>query len=156
MLPIQLKVEVTGTVPTGDAFTQGMRRGVYRASNTVRNQAMLNLSGRVLKRRTGRLANLPEVMLWTQGDTIFGMVGTNVKYGKWQEFGIPHPWIIRAHGDGMLHFNIGGVDIFRKQVRHPGLKPRPWLRPALLSVAPTFKAIMTEEIAKSMAGKGSG
>jgi len=156
MLPMSLKVEVSGGLPSGEAMAFGIRKGVTRALETVKLEAMRNLSNVVLKRRTGKLASSLTTALYTQGQTVIGLVGTNVKYGKWHEFGLPGPWTIRAKGDGMLHFKIGGADFFRKQVKHPGLRSRPWLRPALASVQPHLKTIMTDEISRVLIAKGSG
>lgn len=40
------------------------------------------------------------------------------------------PHIIRARNASVLHFKIGGRDIFVPEVRHPGTRARPFLRNA--------------------------
>lgn len=40
------------------------------------------------------------------------------------------PHVIRARNADALHFQMGGRDIFAREVHHPGTRPRPFLRNA--------------------------
>lgn len=40
------------------------------------------------------------------------------------------PHIIKGRNGGMLHFFVNGVEFFRRRVRHPGTKERPFMRQA--------------------------
>lgn len=57
-------------------------------------------------------------------------VGTNVKYGKYLEHGTA-PYTIRAKIASVLS---DGTNFFGTKVDHPGVRARPWLRPAFETV----------------------
>jgi len=59
-------------------------------------------------------------------------VGTNVKYAKWLELGTG-PYTIHAKSGKMLRWKgDDGEWHFAREVHHPGIAPRPFLRPALM------------------------
>lgn len=64
-------------------------------------------------------------------------VGTNVEYGPHVEYGTglhgpkATEIIIRPRrAGGVLRFQIGNRIVFAKSVKHPGIRPRPFLEPA--------------------------
>lgn len=60
-----------------------------------------------------------------------------VTSGAWHTLFVEYPTrphIIRARGDGMLRFRVGGRIVYAKQVRHPGTQAQPFMRPALFQV----------------------
>lgn len=64
-------------------------------------------------------------------------VGTNVEYGSHVEYGTGihgptgQPILIRPRRPGgALRFQIGDRVVFARQVRNPGMRPRPFLEPA--------------------------
>jgi phage gpG-like protein len=96
----------------------------------VERAAKQNLSGRVLRVRTGRLRSSVTTAVSGSGTDLEGRVGTNVPYGAVHEFGArPHAiFPLRAR---RLRFQTGGRVVFSRRVQHPGAPPRPWLGPAL-------------------------
>lgn len=58
------------------------------------------------------------------------VVGTNVEYASYVEFGTgPHP--ITPDDADVLHFEDDGEEVFATRVMHPGTPAQPFLRPAM-------------------------
>ncbi len=76
-----------------------------------------------------------------------GRVGSNLLYGKYLEMGT-RPYTIRAKNAKVLAKRVGasGWIVFGKTVKHPGIKPRPWLRPAWHHSQGAIKAIFKRPI----------
>lgn len=66
--------------------------------------------------------------------------GTNLPYGRWLEFGTG-PFVITPQRAKVLAFpvGLGGDMVFTRRVNHPGIKPRPWLRPAYARILARIK-----------------
>lgn len=62
-------------------------------------------------------------------NVIKGLVGTNVEYAKYVEFGTSSHMI--TADSGYLHFTVDGEEVFTKSVNHPGTEAQPFLRPAI-------------------------
>lgn len=86
--------------------------------------------------RPGEPPHRAEGALWrniaheVEGNTL--RVGTNIKYAKWLELGT-QPYTIRPKNKKMLAWKDRetGEWIRAKEVHHPGIAARPFLRPAL-------------------------
>jgi len=76
---------------------------------------------------TGFLAN--SISTDIDRDGLGGVVGPTANYGDVVEYG-SGPHVIRPRDAQFLHFSIGGVDIFAREVHHPGTAPQPYLGPA--------------------------
>lgn len=109
-----------------------------------------NLTGRVLKRRTGRLVNsVPANSKVTEkGFT----VGTNVPYGAAWERGIaahdivPRPERLAVNKRAALMFKVGGKNIFRRRVHIPTQAARPSFGPAVLATQAQLKTALARNI----------
>lgn len=76
-------------------------------------------------------------------------IGPEVPYGVFQEFGTKGPYEIKPKKTGgVLAFQSGGKTVFARRVMHPGVKARPYMRPAL-------EKILGAEMAKKMAKEGA-
>ena len=64
------------------------------------------------------------------------------------EFTGRRPSKIEAKKGGVLHFTIGGKDIFVAFVNHPGTQPEPHVRPALEQLGREAKKIILDMIKK--------
>jgi HK97 gp10 family phage protein len=70
------------------------------------------------------------------------VVGPQVEYGKYQEFGTGErgefggsAYTIKPKKPGgVLVFKIGGKTVYARSVRHPGIPAHPYMRPALEKV----------------------
>lgn len=79
-------------------------------------------------KRTGALAASIQVTFNGPLDVI---IGPTVHYGPFQEFGTKGPYTIEPRRPGgVLVFEVNGTKVFTKKVTHPGLKARPYMRPA--------------------------
>jgi hypothetical protein len=104
-------------------------RGAMRAgAQELRDAAQENLrrNGSV---KTGKLLMGLEVGTRVNGDVVTGYVRTTGEHafiGPLLEYGT-RPHTITAKNKGLLFF--GGL--FAKNVRHPGFRPKPFMRPAV-------------------------
>lgn len=97
-------------------------------------------------RRTGRL-QASITVTYSPGKVV---VGPHVPYGVYQEYGTgtrgefpTGMYTIKPKKGGQtkaLRFMAGGQVIYTRKVRHPGVKPHPYMRPAALLYADSLGA----------------
>ncbi len=119
------------------ALYKGMRKAMILASGTARSPY---LSGKALKRRTGRLRNSITHDVRIQGDKVIGTIGTNVVYGRIHELG----GVIRPKVKQLLRFHIPGVGW--RSAKEVTIPARPFLRPALEDNLGEIKKILAKRI----------
>ncbi len=111
-----------------------LRRAIVRAfqqaAPIVRNYTIVNLSGKVLRQLTGRLAGSIRTQVAQMRDGGILWVGTRVNYGRYWERGF-------THTGGRL-----GVGKF--------MKARPWLRPAALQAMPEIVQLVNREVEREL------
>lgn len=111
---------------TGKSFIQVLAKAMGRVMQLLDREVGINLSGKVLNRRTGELARSMTTKVRAKGESlIVGRIGSNKIYAKILEEG----GFINAKNKPFLHFKIGNKWIKTKQVYIP---PRPYLRLAYL------------------------
>jgi phage gpG-like protein len=114
-----------------------------------------NLSGRVLKRQTGRLSQSQNIAMVDEPNRVETSVGFNrqtVPYGAIHEFGgTTKAHLIEAKNAKALRFVMNGELMFRRKVNHPGSKmpERSFLRSALKEIAPEAVAEITKAVAQA-------
>lgn len=125
-----------------DIQQKAMRRAILRAANVVRDEARLRAP-----KKTGRLARSVKTTTRTDGTAVKGIVrlrGKNSYLGLWMEYGTAPHYIGKANGMsarlltkkakregtlGQKRLKVNGK--FVNVVFHPGVRPRPFMRPAL-------------------------
>lgn len=146
----------------------GIKRGLILSGKLVAQRAQ-----RKAPRRTGRLKrSLHEGQPYANGRQRWAIdVGTNVKYAHAQEFGSGtkaeagtpgggKPITIRARKAQALAFEWPDAPsevqqkqastfplVFFKSVQHPGVKPHPYLRPALRESRKDIRDIIIKSVA---------
>jgi phage gpG-like protein len=110
---------------------QGIARAVTRLGFQLESRVKQKLSGEVLNVRTGVLRSSVNTRIQETASEITASVGTNIKYGRYHEYGVPHSWEIRPKSARVLAFQAGGASIFAARVIHPPLPERSFLRSAL-------------------------
>jgi len=127
------------------------------------------LSGQVLSRRSGRLADSiiaePAIL---EGTDIVGRVawaGGEAWYGKVHEFGGTRDFVINVQasrrewrragvlGKRALRFMLGGKEVFTPYVFHPPLPKRPFMAPSLEEMREEIKEGLRERILEVMRGE---
>ena len=132
---------------------QGVLRAMNRAGVLFRNEAVVNLTGRVLKRRTGRGASSVfwRVRLNDTGGVV--TVGSNVFYLRiWELTGLPNR-VITPVNKKALKIPVPGAPggfIFRKKATIPRTPPKPWLEPAVMAKLDEAKEIVADEMADAV------
>ena len=116
-----------------------------------------NLSGRVLARRSGRLADAQTVTVDASSEGVSATVGFDpetIPYGAIQEFGgTTRAHLIVAKEAKALAFSLGGRLLMAKRVNHPGsvIPAHSFLRSALASLAPEIAAAVGDAVAAETA-----
>ncbi|HXP29714.1 MAG TPA: hypothetical protein VN832_01400 [Stellaceae bacterium] len=116
-----------------------------------------NLSGRVLQRRSGKLAQAQNVRLDEGAEGLMlslGFDNATVPYGAIQEFGgTTRAHLIAAKQAKALAFSLGGQLVFAKRVNHPGsrIPAHSFLRSALAELAPEALATLRDAVAAESA-----
>jgi len=128
------------------------RAFMERVMAYVRNEVILNLTGKVLHRRTGRLVGsiTTKVARKARG-VIAGTIGTNVYYGAvWETTGLPARVVVpRRRGVKALKIPVGPFVsatkragfIFRKKAVIPRQPARPFIKPAVEKSHPFINAL---------------
>jgi phage gpG-like protein len=114
-----------------NGLQRGLARAVTRLGFQLERRVKQKLSGEVLNVRTGLLRASINTRVKETSSEITASVGTNIKYGKFHEYGVPHPWEIRPKSARALAFEVGGAQVFATRVMHPPLPERSFLRSAL-------------------------
>ena len=102
---------------------------VVPAEKTYRD-AKTNLSNTMVNVQTGALRNNLEYSYRKNGDKVKITITSDMPYSVFVHEGT-RPHIIRPVRKQVLKFQVGGRNVFTKEVRHPGTKPKPFLRKAL-------------------------
>ncbi len=132
---INVSVDANNTIAYLDELKgktdKATAKGIKQAQIHLQRKVDENLkSGKFgIKTDGGRLAaSITTSPVYRVGDSLMGIVGTNLKYARIQEEGgKTSAHVIRAKNADALHFFIGGKEIFRKSVNHPGSKiPAHW------------------------------
>lgn len=133
-----------------EIFGKHLRTGVRKGAQLVRNEAIRNVSGRVLRRRTGNLARniYARSGLIRTGAQI--RTGTKVFYGAAWETGFHRrAYTVVPKRARALRIPLrDGTVIFRKSATIPAqsFKPKKWLKPAADKVLPEINRIIADEM----------
>lgn len=110
-------------------------------------------------RKTGRLAS--SISYTVNGDQL--VIEVKAPYGMYQEFGTGtrgefngSAYTIKPKKGKYLKFKAGGRTIYTKQVTHPGIPARPFLRPAVTeALGPLFDKLAERGQAMILKGPNS-
>ena len=67
----------------------------------------------------------------------------SVGYAMWLEFGTRPHWIIASNADSLAFVGKDGNMVYREAVLHPGIAPRPFLRPGMAKSRPDIRKELT-------------
>jgi hypothetical protein len=118
------------------ATVRSVAMGVTSPHVADTTRRTLNRSRVLTPVRTGNLRASQRMTMKVRPTYVVGTVETRVKYAHFVHDGT-RPHIIRARRPGgYLRFQVAsGQVLFRRMVRHPGTKSRPFMRTALFEVA---------------------
>lgn len=126
----QLKVD---TRRLGVIGRRAAERRTLDATRAVLNRAVV-----LAPVDTGNLRRNHQLRVYHKGLTkTFGEVYNSARYAGWVHDGTK-PYIIRPRKKKALKFTVAGETFIVKKVRHPGIRAQPWLRRALVEVAPRY------------------
>lgn len=133
----------------GSNLHASLHRAMSNLAIRLHGYTVANLSGRVLKQQTGRLANAQKWSVIDQPFAITSVVGfktSDAPWGPLHEFGVPHSWLITAKRVKMLRFVWRGKLTFMHSVVHPPLPERSFLRAALRRIEPQIIPELTSSV----------
>lgn len=123
----------------------------------VHKEIVLNLTGRKLKVRSGRLRSKMQFpLIQRRGAVIKAVFGNKVKYAAIHEYGgTTRPHDIFPRRAKALRFIVGGEDVFAKRVRHPGSKisEKRYIREPVEKGVPKLTGLLEKNIAVKLDGK---
>jgi phage gpG-like protein len=129
----------------------GLARAVTRLGLELQRKVQSEkLSGSPLKVRTGTLRSSINTQVTDTAAEVSASVGTNVFYGRIQEYGVARSWLIEARNAKMLAFTVGGKKVFARRVTHPPLPERSFLRSALAEMQGTIEEGLKEAVAEAI------
>src|SRR5262245_29037044 len=123
--------EVIRTPDVVKSIRQAIKRGLEQGAQVVKNYAVANVSGGVLKRKSGKLASSIRTRVSQTRSGGILRVGTKVEYGSWWEH-------------GFIHYGGRGKTSFKY------MPARPWLRPAAEQATPQIAEFINAEIDREL------
>ena len=143
----KLKHEAAG-LPS--ALVLGMRKLMEDVRDTSRDKYLTGPRPKRLGVVSGTLRATLRIDAFERGKKIIGVIGTGKEapYGQYHEEGRRGKWPIPAKKAKALSFIVGGQRKFYKSVEHPGIKARPFLRPAIEDNLDNAKDIFTQILNK--------
>jgi hypothetical protein len=147
-----LKVEIQGLARmggVGDEVSKAagrVKEMLARATNNFANDAVARIKRDYLTGPrpqklgvvTGRLRSSIRFAIDSDGKLIQVRFGTDVKYAEAHERGTAPYDIVPKKAQALRFMGREGKFVFRKRVRHPGLKARPFLRPGVEDAVPGY------------------
>ena len=164
---LRFEIRKTGTLPDPAALTEQVRVAANQIVELWFRRAFMNLSGRVVRSRSGKTARGLRARVAVQGSAVVGGVGTDWFVGHILETGArAHPidalrverlagfgrratsrrraaGKIKAHA---LAFQWGGRTVIYRRVKHPGIRPFPWATRALQESEQEAAVIFEREV----------
>lgn len=168
---------IAGLKTLDERVLQAAETGLARGLEFVVSTARLEyLSGKPLRRITGRLQSGMTKSVTRSGDRVIGLVGNNVKYAAFHEFGFHGVMNVKAHTRVMQNINakgesiastgkvISGVVQTRKEIakkqrggmvsvqfvrshnRQVNYAGKPFVRPALEQMTPQIKIEIQKDL----------
>jgi phage gpG-like protein len=104
------------------------------------------LSGQVLNRRSGRLSRSIHNTVSDNGETVVGIVGTNVVYAAYQEYGFQGTEQVRQH---LSHSSAGREYVVRSYSRDVNYPAHSFIRSAYKDKEETYSHAF-EDMAKEI------
>lgn len=120
-----------------DLARERVRRIVARAALVVVRRAQLNLTGPILRVRTGRLRASLVSRVEPHGRSWQARVGTPVRYGRVHEFGAT----IVPRRARVLRFEVEGQRVFARRAVIPA---RRWLQRSMREAIPEIRRVLRD------------
>ncbi len=136
-----------------EVIRSAVLRGARYAAQLFHAEAVANVSNRVLRRRTGTLANCIFVEVNPNMNGVAIIVGVHDPadvYAEVFEFTGRPAWFVRPVNAKALRFKVGRNEFaFSKGHEIPELKPRPFIMPAIDTKMPDAVAYMERNVASA-------
>lgn len=127
---------------------RALKKAVRAGANEIRKAVRARAPFRHVKRAIiVRQADRSGTSIYTVSDD----VGVNLRVAPdyhWYEFGIPHSWTIKAKGKGL--YSLKTKIFYGRQVTHPPLSARPFMRPVAQEAMPKAVDAMKRLLAQAI------
>lgn len=119
--------------------------GVFVSAQEIIRTAAVRVQAEAQSRAPIKSGRLQQSITVRYTGPLSAVIGPNVPYAPYQEFGTGErgefptgPYEIKPKNPGgVLVFKVNGKTVYAKKVKHPGIKARPFMRPALEAVIGT-------------------
>jgi phage gpG-like protein len=139
------------------AMIRAAKDGMQKWALDVHNDILINLTGRKLRVRSGRLrAGQRFPIIISSGMIIRAVFENKVIYAAIHEFGgKTRAHVIEPKDKKVLRFKSGGKWVFAKRVNHPGsrIKEKRYMRDPIDDRMESLKVILAANIAKAADGR---
>lgn len=168
MLNISVRVTGLDLFPGTQEVQTAIKSSLRQSGQAIKTRGELNLSGRMVRMRSGRLRRGMRIKTQQQGQKFVVTVRNVVFYGSILEAGaaghvipgilgrkaLEHK-VARGEGAGQktLRFEAGGKVIFARSIVHPGLRPRRWFASAVQEVLPELEGIFERELGAAVTSR---
>lgn len=132
-------------------MTKAVNRFAKKAGVRILRRARVNVSGKVLKVRTGRLRRSLRSYWKRTGRLVEWGVFTNVFYGRIWEVTGRRAVTIRPRNKKVLRFTVGGKVVFSAYARQKAQRPRPFLLPAVVDEQRNTERLAVRELGEEYA-----
>lgn len=127
-------------------LAEALRQTAQQADTTTRDvliQASNQIKAEMEVRapvRTGKMRD--SIQIKVMSDRV--IIGPNVEYAGYVEFGT-EPHVIKPKtAGGVLAFRVGGKLVFARKVNHPGTQAQPFIVPAFMSWVDSLGEMVAE------------
>jgi hypothetical protein len=145
MLKTTIHVRGLEQFPGRPEVQQAIGRALRRGVRAIVVRAQRNLAGRYLRVRTGKLRRGMRSSVKVHGGNFIATVRNVVFYGHILESGAA-AHLVKPKRGKFLRFEVAGRIVFARQVVHPGLRPRPWFRAAVIEALPELQRAFEQEL----------
>lgn len=113
-------------------------QGMFKAAQQIIQTTAMNVRDEAQTRAPVKSGRLRDSITVRYVSALSAIIGPQVNYGVYQEFGTgtrgefpTASYTIKPKNGKYLSFTVNGKRVVTRSVTHPGIKARPYMRPAL-------------------------
>ncbi|MDP2364857.1 MAG: hypothetical protein Q8M94_13950 [Ignavibacteria bacterium] len=152
-MPVIASITVEGVNETAMAFGR-LPSEFYKVIDKELSDGIIRISNTAKEKCPYRTGTLRRSIMYSKGDVLEYLCGTDVNYSEAVEYG-SSPHLIVPRFKKVLKFKIDGEEIFSKFVRHPGTSPQPFLEPALFENEDNINKSIQDAIINKIKSEGA-
>lgn len=119
-------------------FAYASNQGMFKAAQQIVQSTAVSVQSEAQTRAPVKSGALRDSIIIKYLSALSAIIGPQVNYGVYQEFGTgtrgefpTSSYTIKPKQGKYLSFTVNGKRVVTRSVTHPGIKARPYMRPAL-------------------------